>query len=397
MWNKTKDKIIYFLIAIGFLGVAYGQVVPDSPYTETLTHFEISEDKGNEGIETVKFAKDRPEMILGKWNDEVQMSVRYGKVQGTGSKNLLDDKLEWDGVNEKVVAYAIEGGYEFEIELDRRPASNVFDFQISGAENLDFFYQPIFEQEGVSRADNIKGSYAIYHKTKANYCANCGTVNYKTGKFGHIYRPKAIDADSVEVWAELNYTNGVLSVIVPQWFLDNAVYPIIIDPTFGITAEGASDQNSADRISGPVDTPASAGTTSIISAFVKESTTASAHNFKTAIYDDSDDSLVGESSELSDVGTTYTWRDFTIVESITTTAYAVVVWGSLVGGGVPQVAFDAAGGEGRHDSSEVYGAFPDPAAWSHDPTGRRYSVYATYSEGAPAVVPVDDTYFNILE
>jgi hypothetical protein len=90
-----------------------------------------------------------------------------------------------------------DGGFEIEIVLDEAPASNVFEFQIEGAEDLDFFYQPPLSDEeiaeGAVRPENVIGSYAVYHKAKANH--RVGNTSYSTGRAFHIYRPKAIDAN----------------------------------------------------------------------------------------------------------------------------------------------------------------------------------------------------------
>lgn len=65
-------------------------------------------------------------------------------------------------------------------------------------------------------------------------------MEYKTGKAFHIYRPKAIDANGVEQWCSLDIKDGILTVIIPQNFLNKALYPVIVDPTFGYTSAGAS-------------------------------------------------------------------------------------------------------------------------------------------------------------
>ena len=66
-----------------------------------------------------------------------------------------------------------DGGFEIEIALDEAPASNVFDFQIERAADLDFFYQPELTAEeiaeGAVRPENVVDSCAVHHKTKANH------------------------------------------------------------------------------------------------------------------------------------------------------------------------------------------------------------------------------------
>jgi len=226
------------------------------------------------GMNSVHLIKDRPEVVLQRWNGEVSLSVRYDKVKAQGSRQLFTDRMEWKGDKEEVHAYPLpatgakdpapvaffkgllptafadshdtgygeDGGFEIEVVLSEIPESNVFDFQLSGYENLDFFYQgeltPEEIAEGAERPENIIGSYAVYHKEKANH--RLGATNYTTGKVYHIYRPKIIAADNSWTWGDLGYSEGVLSVTVPQEWLASAAYPVRVDPTFGYTTAGAT-------------------------------------------------------------------------------------------------------------------------------------------------------------
>src|SRR3990167_4927105 len=248
-----KNLIAKIGIGIITLGGVNGVVADNkiNPYIEKLDRLEISKSSTLEagGENKVEMLKNEPKVILGKWNDEVRLGVKYKGIDPTtkGNRAFLTNRIEWkdNKGKEELHAYPLEtkagledGGYEIEIILNEKPLTNTFDFQIDGAEQLDFFYQPALTQkeidEGASRPDNVIGSYAVYHKTKANH--RMGDINYATGKAFHIYRPKAIDANGVEVWAELNITGGTLTVTVPVTFLSSAVYPVKVDPTFGWTS-----------------------------------------------------------------------------------------------------------------------------------------------------------------
>ena len=65
-----------------------------------------------------------------------------------------------------------DGGFEIEIILREKPKSSVFAFPIEDAQDLDFFDQPQPSPkeipEGTVRDESVIGSYAVYHKTKAN-------------------------------------------------------------------------------------------------------------------------------------------------------------------------------------------------------------------------------------
>lgn len=278
----------YLKIGIGLVlgATAYGAVVDNqvNPYTDKGDRQEIVliQDIQEAGEAKIELLKDRPEMRLKKWDNEVNLGVAYSKVKGQGSRNLLSNKMEWKDAKEEVHAYPIdENNFEFEVVLKEKPDTNIFDFTIDGAENLDFFYQPEISNEqaqflatkkGITlleakrkiRPENIVGSYAVYHKEKKNQIE--GQTNYATGKAFHIYRPKAIDDNGTEIWAELSYENGILRVIAPQSFLDSAIYPVRIDPTFGYTSLGASVLGpSQDKLYGSVFTsPSDMGTVSTI-------------------------------------------------------------------------------------------------------------------------------------
>jgi hypothetical protein len=149
-----------------------------------------------------------------------------------------------------------EGGFEFMAKLDSKPAKNTISFQIN-APNLEFLYQPPLTEENyskdfdctetlcinskanytVKRPANVVGSYAVYHSTKANN-------QYGTGKVGHIYRPYVNDSLGTFVWANLTIDKEIMTITIPQEFLDNAVYPIFIDPSFGYTIAGGSASGS---------------------------------------------------------------------------------------------------------------------------------------------------------
>jgi hypothetical protein len=220
-----------------------------NPYTDTGAKLETRV-KGNK----VEVDKNEPKVTLHKWNGEANLTVKYGKTKKNGKteRKQLTKRAEYNVDGKETVVMDPSGdeeGFNIDIELSQKPDTNVFTYQLDNWEQFDFFYQPELTQEekdqGAVRPDNVVGSYAVYHKTKKNH--KVGGINYETGKAFHIYRPKAIDANGVERWAELNITDGVLTVTVPQEFLDAAAYPVIVDPTFGYTTAGASQGWTDDR------------------------------------------------------------------------------------------------------------------------------------------------------
>ncbi|MEM4260382.1 MAG: right-handed parallel beta-helix repeat-containing protein, partial [Candidatus Woesearchaeota archaeon] len=181
---------------------------------------------------------------ITKWNKEVIFSIKDDievkeLKEFIDGVSLLNDKYE-------TRIYELENGLEYELIFNQKPETNEITFDID-SKDLVFFYQlPLNEKYnndscnatdcgGSHRPENVVGSYAVYHSSKKN-------DNYKTGKAFHIYRPKIIDANNDSVWGLLNIDtdNNKLTISIPQDFLDKAVYPVVVDPTFGYENIGGS-------------------------------------------------------------------------------------------------------------------------------------------------------------
>ncbi len=197
-----------------------------------------------------------PQVKIMRWDNEVNFSARLVHDEKTPIVTTLSDKVIWEGEKTATHFYEIqneehpEGAHEFEVVLKEKPLSNKVEFTIN-TKGLDFFYQPELTQaeidQGASRPENVVGSYAVYYKNcPVNYV---GGKEYKVGKFCHIYRPQIIDAKGNKVWGELAIDEqaGILTVTIPQEFLDKAVYPVLVDPTFGYTTAGGSTFTGDNR------------------------------------------------------------------------------------------------------------------------------------------------------
>lgn len=258
------------MVAAGIAGG--GTVLTDqaiNPYTDTGTKLEIVDQSvvKNAGESTVLLDKTKPAMTLSKWSGQEALGVSYGGVSAAGSRAFMTDQMQWKSGTQEVHAYPIaatttmeDGGMEFEVVLNAKPASNQFPFTISGYSDMRFDYQGALvpDRPGSTctdlqcvdasgtpylwRPENVVGSYAVYSKTKRDQYGN--GLNYSTGKLFHIFRPKATDASGAWTWADMSYDEaGTLTVVVPQKFLDTATYPVVVDPTFGNTAQGASTES----------------------------------------------------------------------------------------------------------------------------------------------------------
>jgi hypothetical protein len=122
--------------------------------------------------------------------------------------------------------------FEYDCILNREPESNVVTLRMEGAENcspqesFDFFRQPDFVKDPF-----LKGSYAVYKKETL--------IGEGTGKLCHIHRPEIRDSRGRRCWGDLSVTGNELRITIPENFLNEAKYPVIIDPTIGTTTVGS--------------------------------------------------------------------------------------------------------------------------------------------------------------
>ena len=211
-----------------------------------------------------------PQAKILQWDNETNFSLRL-LVDPDGSEYYLDEeeRLKWITSNEEIEVdiYSLDesndlehGGLEFETLFHSKPLSNIINYTIR-SKGLNFFYQPELSDEHAQkqldrmidsdstaysdwtledvkrhlRPENVVGSYAVYHKSEKDN-------NYRAGKAFHIYRPHVTDKAGTRVWCDLDIDvdKEILRITIPQKFLENAIYPIRLDPTLGYTSIGGS-------------------------------------------------------------------------------------------------------------------------------------------------------------
>lgn len=331
-----------------------------------------------------------PQAKMKKWDNEVNFSLRYDN--GARSFKEKNGKIICEG-NEDVDIYELDGfedgGLEFEIVLKDKPEKNIFNFTIE-TKGLNFFYQgELTEKEkerGAKRPEKVVGSYAVYHKTKKNN--NKKGKSYKTGKFFHIYRPKATDNSGKETYCNLNIEEKILSVEVPQEFLDKASYPVKIDPTFGYESAGSSSSNLVYWdftigyqywIFGSKYNLAEDGDVESVTAYIDDTGTG---NKQYAIYDSNQD--YKDNTEKSDFDGTEDWHklDFSSALSLSSGDYWLLAASDSEDEDlVDQIHYDSADSEIGGYQSTTSSAWVDNWPSSTDLTfpERKYSIYATYT------------------
>lgn len=226
-------------------------------YNNTYSKKIHDDSSNNVVIETgdSKQSHFEPQQKIMRWDNEANLSIRGekhidGRVEEQGSTiKYITPEYEIHQYEKKNVGEY--SGSEFEWLIPQKPVDNNKSpnwYVLSASlmsKNLSFHKQFGASEEdvrkGIPNPENVIGSYAVYYTEKVGL-VNSGYQDYKTGKFAHIYRPKAIDVMGHEVWCELviNQEKNLLEVHVPWSFLKEAVYPVLVDPTLGYTSIGAN-------------------------------------------------------------------------------------------------------------------------------------------------------------
>jgi hypothetical protein len=382
-------------LTLGGGGVMYGDA-RINPYEDKGTHYELPIVSDIPQGERVEIAKDKAAMTLKGWNDEYAITITpqipspaFGGDEAIdrafsveADRPLLSQKMEYRSGDVTAFIEPKEGtANEFDIDftLHAKPETNVFEYKIEGAEQFDFFYQPELTPEeiaeGAERPENVVGSFAVYHRTKKD--AQAGHTNYATGKAFHIYRPKAIDANGNEVWAELSYSQGVLAVIVPEKWIETAAYPVVVDPTFGSTQRGGSSTTVGDDDA--IVTSSTLSNSATVSKLTAYSSTASAGK-KGLLYANSGSEPAALTATSNIPAATDDWYDliFPSPPAISAGTY----WIGIVKDTASNINlhFDASAGNHRIDLVATYASPANPWDTAGDSAGtNRYSVYATFT------------------
>jgi hypothetical protein len=328
------------------------------------------------------------------WKDQQGLKVVYDMGEPT-LEERIKDKRKKEVITETVTDF--DGGFKVDILLDEKPDTNVFCYNIQGAENYDFFYQPPLTAEeiaeGASRPPEIEGSYAVYHKTLKDH--QLGKENYATGKVMHIPRPQVWSMSDVDtkVWADMTYTdNEELCVTVPQGFLDKAEYPVRVDPTFGYTTNGGSSSaQAANRVLAYRATSTENGTVTSITARVGDTAGFGAANVKAVLTENAGLTIVlngvGGTASIS-ASAANSNKTMTYSTSPSIVSGTVYLIGIIFSVGNPSIAYDVGvSGDSRLDTTNNY---TTPADWgSATDSSFRFTIYATYTASSGSS-PVDN-------
>ncbi|KPJ57410.1 hypothetical protein AMJ49_00515, partial [Parcubacteria bacterium DG_74_2] len=375
-------------------------------------------------IGTEKHSPPQPYLKLEKWDEEVSLKINIpfavedkivldeNKVRYQGKVDIEFYPREPEEIEEEIAGELHsfkqnkQGGVEFDTILYQKPESNIFEFSIE-TKGLKFYYQPPLDPDhptwadengnGIAdsfRPENVVGSYAVYHEIQDKFFKTEEEAEkYKVGKVFHIYRPKVEDVEGNEIWADLNIdkAKGTLIITIDQSWLDNASYPVKVDPNFGYETEGGTSYNlhaiSAGfwkRAGTAWEMPA-AGIAGSLSAYIGGGNSfadfTAGINQKDSEGTDSHGEI--EYKENLDCDAADHWETFILAGTSFLSIGVDYILNIEATGGTSFQAYYVYGDANEVTSYiEQYGDFTWESPWDVSPEGTavKYSIYCTYNE-----------------
>lgn len=337
----------------------------------------------------------QPRLKLNRWDGECFIKLGLATTS-QGSPVIEGEKVRWVEPELEACFYPLEpvgftrnqlGGFEFEVILKQRPQTNqvVLDIETRG---LRFCYQPPLTQEEIAqgefRPENVVGSYAVYHAGRGNLHASVQQAErYKCGKAFHIYRPKITDAKGDWVWAELNIdeAKGKLIITVDQNWLDEAVYPVVVDPTFGYETMGASEIYTGDDFIQTPGGPFAGVDGSGMSMSFACRYSSGGYFVQMGLYDSDRNLVTNGYTESAEIPTSaaFVTADFSVSPSLSSQKDHYLCFNADHNF---YYRYDDGAPSGYKYYSHTFGTWPDSIpSWNSSDNHRIISIYCTYTEG----------------
>lgn len=255
------------------------------------------------------------------------------------------------------------GGLQFDVVYSSKPSSLVENFLITN-DRINLVKQESKPWELKDwDAHNWKGERV----TRVGKCfrpihMEGGFVGFDSNwkKLFNLPRFILIDATGKKTFVDnMTYNAGMLSVYLPDKFMSEAAYPVILDPTFGMTTIGASTTYYTEGGWGSKHSTGFAGTTSNILAYIQSTGTA---NFRGAFYSDVSGvptTRLATAGANATMNTTAAWRTSNISYAHSNTT----LWPFVGGDDFINIAYDAGGTSQSFESNTfTYPTFPNPGS-----------------------------------
>ena len=348
-----------------------------------------------------------PNINASKWGDEAWVNINR-PIMPTHTDELVFEagRIELITGNERHRFFEIDDKLEYEIAYADRPLDKI-EFDLALSEGLSFWEQKTLleewraeqasnpgnpnnltweqYQQAARRPENVINSHAIYYNKRNN--------KYKNGKWGHIYRISLQDANGNWTWAEssvipVDRTHAKLLVAMPVKFLDNAHYPVTLDPILGNNVQGASNwgyNNIKDTIWDVTDGSGGAINTyycQLESVAANTDVKMGVYDCEQVAYDPKDEALLEQALiQNVSIGENSVAGGSTVLSAST---YYNIAW--IPESSDTDVYYDSDGNCGYYTSGRTYGdELSNPYSGSSTIHNRHYTIWVDYGGGGGGI------------
>jgi hypothetical protein len=318
--------------------------------------------------------KSVPNLNVSFFDDEFYLNLnRKDKIITNEKAATASGKTSLGGIDTDIWYIDDKGRFKWDIEFTSRPAVNSWTWELKHTKGIEFYHQPALTAEeiadGCIRPDEVVGSYAVY--------CNKANNKYKTGKLCHIYRPFCYDAKGNTIYADLQITDGQLTITIDTKWLDSAAYPVRLDPTLGYTTAGASNTTAVGlRINNNDYIPANDGTVDDVKVYAHVNASGS-HTLNAGYYENSSGNPgTAHKAAITVSNTDPAWVSATLSGDLTASAeyYPAVAQAS----GTPTLRLYYDSGGARWTSASYTDLVDNPSGLSSG--SYLFSVYIDYTE-----------------
>lgn len=239
--SVIKKLFFIFIIFIIMLNIvfSYENIETTDTYIKKLTDYN-SIIIGNNNSENIL-----PEFEINLLNNNIRFKIYYNI---SGNSSLKNNILNVSDSTQDVLIYEFDKNkIEFGIILNKKPLNNIFKFPIE-YENLNFYYQSKLNESNLETLN-----YTCYNETFCRHIngaiiyrpeeyVNSYAVYYLSNKIFDILRIKINDSKGKKTYCDMNIKDNTLYADCPKNFLNNAVYPVFLDPVFsyGYSIKGST-------------------------------------------------------------------------------------------------------------------------------------------------------------
>lgn len=361
---------------------------------------------GSSGTWSANKLSGSPEFFWKKWG-KASFQWRIPVVRSSWTFSAADKAIYVSSGPTTYKIYKATDGLAFDIIFNSPPKSSTITITVENYDEFEWWTQSMSSyvaKGGANRDERVMGSVAVYHKILRDN-------QYTTGKAGHIYRPYFTDNKGNVVWAAAlrpyatSGKAGAIDIVFPEAKLAAASYPVTVDPELGYHAMGSNlymlwcDQSAGESMVMTISSAVPAGKTiAINNIFMGLYANSANQKVRMALYDTTKGNpstrcaVDASSVAVSNAG--YTWVQNNADYNYTWTGSSVIAAASSIPctAGNVYIAYDDNGAAMNllfFGSNEASGGLPN--TWTNFASpwnGKRPSVYVTYTEVTPPVVPV---------